>query len=147
MILKETCMHAATCEKAKGLVSGGIAPIDLVSKVNSYGLASILLAKCLGCNQAFECDTSPRLENGNFDVNVRAVWGTLVTGNGLSHLNELLAVLDSPGLSRKSFLDIEMKINNWWNEYLQADLDRAIGEEKEIAVQTGVFIKVCKFMH
>ncbi|KAH3879459.1 hypothetical protein DPMN_003362 [Dreissena polymorpha] len=139
MILKETCMHAATCEKAKGLVSGGIAPIDLVSEVNSYGLASILLAKCLGCNQAFKFDTSPRLESGNFDVNVRAVWGTLVTGNGLSHLNELLAVLDSPGLSRKSFLDIEMKINNWWNEYLQADLDRAIEEEKEIAVKNGSF--------
>ncbi|KAH3708354.1 hypothetical protein DPMN_067803 [Dreissena polymorpha] len=127
MILTETCMHAAKCEKAKELVTGGIAPIDLVSEVNSYGLASIVLAKCLGCNQAFKFDTSPRLKSGNFDVNIRAVWGTLVTGNGLSHLNELLDVLDSPGLSRRSFLDIKLKINDWWNKYLQADLDRAIG--------------------
>ncbi|KAH3815326.1 hypothetical protein DPMN_143848 [Dreissena polymorpha] len=79
MILKETCMHAATCEKAKALVTGGISLTDLVSEVNSYGLVSIFLAKYLGCNQAFKFDTSPRLESGNFDVNVRDVWGTLVT--------------------------------------------------------------------
>ena len=87
--------------------------------------------------------TSPVLniikQSRHFDVNVRAVWGTIATGNGQSHLNELLGTTDSPGMNQRTFNKIENDINGWWNEVLQNDLRQAVEEEKELAIANGSF--------
>ena len=97
----------------------------------------------MGCHREINFETSPRLKidasSRHFDINVRAVWGSLVTGNGPAPLNEFLACTDSPGLNQKTFSKIESEINRWWNEQLQDDLKKAIEAEKEIAISKGSF--------
>ncbi|CAC5405810.1 unnamed protein product [Mytilus coruscus] len=85
-------------------------------------------------HQKLSFDTSPRLETNasrHFDVNVRAVWGALASGNGLAHLNEVLATLDSPTMSQNTFTTIENEISQWWKDLLQEDFSQAIAEEKK----------------
>ena len=140
-LIKDISVHSSMCAVGIEMSKNGESPIQLVSEINTYGLASVLSAKCIGCKQNFVFCTSPKLSNSlkRFDVNVRAVWGTIVTGNGLSHLNELFAVLDSPGMSHSTFSGIEKKINKWWEVVLETDLNEAIEEEKRLAVECGSF--------
>ena len=87
--------------------------------------------------------TSPTLhinrQSHHFDINVRAVWGAIATGNGQSHFNEFLATVDSPGMHQRTFNKIENDINVWWNGVLQDDLKQAVEEEKAIAIAKGSF--------
>ena len=140
----EISLHSASCKAALEYVSSnGQSPIVLISEIDNYGLASILSAKCMGCHREINFETSPRLRidttSRHFDINVRAVWGSLVTGNGQAPLNEFLACTDSPGLNQKTFTKIESDINSWWNEQLQHNLKKAIEAEKEIAISKGNF--------
>ena len=141
--VSEISLHSATCKKAIELATKGISPIELASEIDTYGLASVLSAKCNGCHREFILNTSPKLnidrQSRHFDINIRAVWGTLITGNGQAHLNKFLATTDSPGLNQKTFSKIESDINQWWNTVLQQDLEQAIEEEKQIAVSKGHF--------
>jgi hypothetical protein len=74
-----------------------------------------------------------------FGVNVRAAWGSMVTGNGPSHLNELLATLNSPGLSQPSLSAIETEISKWWHSKLEKDMLIAGQEEMRLAVERNGF--------
>uniref|UniRef100_A0A8W8IIT7 Uncharacterized protein n=1 Tax=Magallana gigas TaxID=29159 RepID=A0A8W8IIT7_MAGGI len=38
----------------------------------------------------------------------------MTTGNGPSHLNEILGTMNSPGLSSTSFTAIEKEVGEWW---------------------------------
>ena len=136
-------LHSATCHKAIDLGSKGISPIELTSEIDTFGLASVLCAKCKGCHREIQFKTSPTLnvnqKSRHFDINVRAVWGSVATGNGHSHLNEFLATTDSPGMNQRTFNKIETDINSWWNSVLQDNLKKAVVEEKEIAIAKGCF--------
>ena len=70
-------------KKTIKLATKGISPIELASEIDTYGLASILSAKCNGCHTEFILNKSPKLnidrQSKHFDINVRTVWGTLVT--------------------------------------------------------------------
>ena len=94
----------------------------------------MLCAKCKGCHREIILKTSPTLnisiKSRHFDINVRAVLGSVATGNGHSHINEFLATTDSPGMNQRTFNKIETEINSWWNTVLQEDLKKAIEEEK-----------------
>ena len=141
--VSELSMHAATCKKASELALQGQSPIILNSEIDNYGLASVLCAICKGCHREIIMKTSPVLniskQSRHFDVNVRAVWGTIATGNGQSHLNELLGTTDSPGMNQRTFNKIENDNNGWWTEVLQNDLRQAVEEEKELAIANGSF--------
>ena len=136
-------LHAATCKKAINLGSQGISPIEITSEIDNFGLASVLCAKCKGCHREIIFKTSPTLnidkKSRHFDINVRAVWGSVATGNGHSHINEFLATTDSPGMNQRTFNKIENEINCWWNTVLQEDLKNAVEEEKQIAIAKGCF--------
>ena len=141
--VSDISLHSATCKKALELGMKGISPIELVSEVDTFGLASVLATRCKGCHREILLNTSPKLNidksSRHFDINVRAVWGTLVTGNGQAHLNEFLATADSPGLTQNTFSKIESDINHWWNEVLQDELRKAVEEEKQIAISKESF--------
>ena len=130
--VSELSMHAATCKKASELALQGQSSIILNSEINNYGLASVLCAICKGCHQEIIMKTSPVLniskQSRHFDVNVRAEWGTIATGNGQNHLNELLGTTDSPEMNQRTFNKIENEINGWWNEVIQNDLRQAVEE-------------------
>ena len=59
----------------------------------------------------------------------------MVTGNGPSHLNEFMAMLNSPGLSQPSFSAIETDIGKWWHDVLLADMLAAGQEERRLAIE------------
>ncbi|XP_076081060.1 uncharacterized protein LOC143051967 [Mytilus galloprovincialis] len=99
-----------------------------------------MLAQCQGCHKKFSLDSSPKVPGSKrFDINVRAVWGSMVTGNGPSHLNEFLATLNSPGLSQPSFTAIETEIGQWWHSILEKDMLSAGQEERLLAIDRKDF--------
>ncbi|CAG2245734.1 unnamed protein product [Mytilus edulis] len=126
--------HVVFCDKARDIAVRGGNMVEIISQPANYGLATTLQARCSGCQQKLSFDTSSRLETNasrHFDVNVRAVWGALASGNGLAHLNEVLATLDSPTMSQNTFTTIENEISQWWKDLLQEDFSQAIAEEKK----------------
>ena len=95
-----------------------------------------MLAQCQGCSQKFSFDSSPKVPRSKrFDKNVRAVWGSMVIGNGPSHLNEFMATLNSPGLSQPSFSAIETDVGKWWHDVLLVDMLAAGQEERQLAIE------------
>ena len=133
-------MHACLCAEAIKVTNQGKPPITLETEVRSFGLASVMLAQCQGCHKKFSLDSSPKVPGSKrFDINVRAVWGSMVTGNGPSHLNEFLATLNSPGLSQPSFTAIETEIGQWWHSILEKDMLSAGQEERLLAIDRKDF--------
>ncbi|CAC5370712.1 unnamed protein product [Mytilus coruscus] len=83
-------------------------------------------------------ETSPKLLNvgtRHYDINVRAVWGSIVSGNGLAHLNEQLDSMDSPTMAQNTFSVIEHEINQWWKVMVEEEMSSAIDLEKKIAIE------------
>ena len=98
--ISEIALHVCLCIEAMKVASEGKPPIKLETEVICYGLASMMSAQCQRCYKTFKLDTSPRVPGSKrVDVNARAVWGSMVICNGLAHLNELMATMNSPGLS------------------------------------------------
>ncbi|VDI19230.1 Hypothetical predicted protein [Mytilus galloprovincialis] len=121
--------------EAMKVSSEGKTPIKLQTEVRSLGLASVMMAECQGCFKKFKFDTSPKVPGSKrYDVNVRAVWGSMVTGNGPAHLNELMATLNSPGLSQPTFTSIETDIGKWWHSILEREMMLAGQEERRLAI-------------
>ena len=96
-----------------------------------------------GCHQEIIMKTNQVLniskQSRHFDVNVRAVWGTVASGIGQSYLNELHGTTDSPGINQMTFNKIGNDINGRRNEVLQDDLKQAVEEEKDLAIANGSF--------
>jgi hypothetical protein len=109
----EITKHCMTCPSLQDNLQD---PIELIGEVWYQGLASIIAAKCNGCGKTFEIK-SPRMRGDKkFEVNVRAVWGQMVTGGGSSHLSEQCATLGMSGLSDAAFAVIEDEIGSWWKQ-------------------------------
>ncbi|XP_033729993.1 uncharacterized protein LOC117319268 [Pecten maximus] len=122
-------IHVANCDKVCKIVANDkkVSPVKLTSEVRTLGLASVIEAKCQGCNERFRLDTSPQIHNGqtyHHDVNVRAVWGSMVTGGGAAHLNECMATL-------------EQEIGDLWYLSVKDDLLAAGAEERRLAIEKG----------
>ena len=47
-------------------------------------------------------------------MNVRAVWGQMVTGGGSARLAETCATYGMPSMTSTTFSTIEEDIGNWW---------------------------------
>ncbi|KAJ8299476.1 hypothetical protein KUTeg_023536 [Tegillarca granosa] len=115
-------------------------PITLVKELKTNGLASVLLSQCEGYKDKFRFETSPTLPLDNsqhYDVNVRSVWVSMVTGGGVSHLNELMAKLNSPCMSQPTYSSIEQEKGDLWGDVVQEDLLAAGAEERRIAIENG----------
>ena len=85
-------IHSALCDEAKKTAEKGNSPIVLVSE-DRHGIACLLKAKCNGCGKIFQLNSSDKVDTPigkQFDINVRGVWGSMVTGGGCSSLNESL---------------------------------------------------------
>ncbi|XP_062575148.1 uncharacterized protein LOC134237079 isoform X2 [Saccostrea cucullata] len=59
------------------------------------------------------------------------------TGNGPSHLNEMLGTMNSPGLSSTSFTSIEKEIGDWWLSALESNILEAGAQERSLAIERG----------
>ena len=85
-----------------------------------------MVVRCTGCGEQLAFETSRKLpivsNRAKYDINVRAVWGSIVTGNGASHLSEIMGTMDAPSLSQPAFTQIEQDIGNWWQSMSQDEL-------------------------
>jgi hypothetical protein len=138
-------LHAMSCEKAKlGVENGTIEnPIKLISELQHNGLATVILAQCQGCQEQFKIESSKQIKTSGghkrFDINVRAVWGTMVTGRGVAQLNETLGTMGMAGMSQTTFSTIEQEIAVWWKSVLDADMLEAGAEERRCAIERDDF--------
>ncbi|CAC5394164.1 unnamed protein product [Mytilus coruscus] len=135
-------IHSIPCERAVEISSKGISPYTDLTEMKSYGIACILAVKCKGCSFIHTMNTSSRLQTSKdkinwFDVDVRAVCGSTVTGNGASHLNELLGTMNSPGLRQTTFSSIEEEIGKMWHTVLEEEMLAAGAEERRIAIENN----------
>lgn len=139
--IAEVTSHAASCTTCTN--SGGDA-FALVCAKNRQGLASILVARCRGCGKEFPFSTSSKvrcLPDGHvrWECNLAAVWGQMATGGGYSPLQESMATLGVPVMTKKAFIHTESVIGQWWWEMLCESMKKAGEEERQLAVQRGDF--------
>lgn len=140
--LSQIAIHMAMCKGASKIVAKGNSPISVMTEKICYGIASVFLVKCKACDTQFTLNTSPRLKtekSNHFDINVRAVWGSMVTGNGASHLNEMLGVMNCPGLKPNTFSNIENEISQWWKASLEDEMKAAGAEERRLAIEANSY--------
>lgn len=79
--------------------------IPFKEESRGHGLVRHLHFKCTMCQDVtIRATEDPK--NGS-EINIGAVWGTLATGNTYSHLEEQLACMNVPPISKTIFLQIE----------------------------------------
>ena len=118
--IMEMSTHSAIRSEAYQVVSEGKSPIILESERRN-GLSVILEARCNGCNKRFIIDNSPGMETNKGlrkEINVKAVWGSMVTGGGCSFMNELLGTMSIPDLDERKYTELETIIGVWWQREL-----------------------------
>ena len=117
--------------------------ISLVGETHKNGLASILYAKCNTCNHELSFATSQKVGGvGNrmrWEANVASVWGQMATGGGHARLEEVMALLGVPVMSKKSFIATESALDKAWLESLNETMKEAAEEEKRIAISKNCY--------
>ena len=106
------------------------------------GLASVLEVGCDSCENTSLIETSQKIEgsaeiNQRYSINVGTVWGQMATGHGGGHkpLNETMAAINVPGISKKTFIKIENQIGTSWEKILADEMLVAGNEEKKLALE------------
>ena len=76
---------------------------------------------------------------GHYDINVRAVWGSMATGNGAAHLNETLGTMNLHGLKKDIFSQIENEISDWWKKVLEVEMLAAGEAARNYAIENNIY--------
>ena len=116
------------------------------NEVYHEGLASIFEVSCDSCEEKFTMETSTKIAgskgiNKRYGVNVGAVWGQTATSGGQRKLNEMMASICIPGISKGTFIRIETQIGNKWEDILSTELQKAGEEEKRLAIERKYFFQ------
>ena len=105
--MSKLTLHSAQCKACQSLASQNKDVIKLLGEYRRDGLATILLAECLGCQKTFKLSTSSKvtLPGGlqRYVVNVKAVWDEMGCGGGASTLSERLGTMDIPSMQSRNF--------------------------------------------
>lgn len=102
---------------------------------HQHGLTSTLVFQCDFCDyKVKKCTQKPTEEN---DINIRATWATIATGNTYTPTNEILSVMNVPNMSYEKFHGIEESLGIKWKEQLSKSIKKAGEEEKNIAIKKG----------
>ncbi|KAL4221586.1 hypothetical protein ACF0H5_019843 [Mactra antiquata] len=136
-------MHSALCEKARERASVGLECVRLISERRN-GLESVFSAHCQRFCKIFKFNESDKIqsEKGQLsEINIRGVWGSMVTGSGCSPLNECLGTLGVPGLRPSEFQKTEGQIGEWWRRELMVEMKEAGEEERRHAEERGSYCK------
>ena len=137
--VSQATTHSALCESARKYAMKGESPMTLIGE-KKHGFASILSLKCNGCGKTYQIQTSKTCKTPSgdyFEINVRAVWGSMVTGGGCSSTNESLGTMGIPGISERNYSKLEEEIGDWWLKILEEDMKKAGEEERKIAIENG----------
>ena len=124
-------VHATKCEGGAVVLSGEV----------REGLASVLSTRCSTCGDTIILETAQEVEGPRgyhrWECNLAAVWGQMATGGGHSQLKETMSVLGVPVMTKKSFIQTERNIGEWWRQELQKAMAAAGQEEKRLAEERG----------
>ena len=137
----ELTTHTASCQAAQEKVLCNEPAITFDSETKN-GLHSILCATCRGCNATFNIESSGDFGSDDIkrkDINVRAVWGSMVTGGGCSSMTEMLGTMGIPGMSDRTYMTIEEEIGRLWKTVLEEEMINAGKEERDLAIENGEF--------
>lgn len=107
------------------------------------GLASIFTGHCSNCQHTITLETSNKVRGPKgyrrWECNLAAVWSQMVTGAGHSQLQESMSILGIPVMTKKSFMDTEKVIGEFWKSELKESMADAGREERRIAVEKGSY--------
>ncbi len=141
--LEKMLNHAATCDSCRLVALDIGKSIVLHDETSREGLASVLSASCVGCNQTFQINTSQKIKslsgNVRWQINLTSVWGQVASGGGCSKMNEFLGTAGVPGMHSATFSAIEEQIGLWWGIILEQHVVEAAAVEKEIAIWKSHF--------
>ena len=106
------------------------------------GLASIFDVKCNLCGEINKIKTSKENRSGKhgrltYDINSIAVVGSLHTGIGNTHLNNLFATMNMPTMNSKPFKSRERWKKLWKEVSAKSSCKRNMGIEREMAMLNG----------
>ena len=118
------------------------------NEVYREGMASIFEVSCYSCEEKFTMETSTKIAgskgiNKRYSVNVGAVWGQMATGGEQRKLNEMMASMGIPGMSKGTFIQIETQIGTKWEDILSTEIQKAGEEEKKASYRTKRFLSRC----
>ena len=119
-----------------------IASVVFLGKSSRYGLASVLVSQCQKYYSIFRYYTSTKLtysNNTHYTSNVQAVLGQIVTGGGAEHLEEQLACVQVPALTKVSFILLERTLGRVFEQVVEDNLLAAGKEERSLAIVQGTF--------
>ena len=128
-IVETIANHNASCANAS---------IRFLGESYRYGLASKLVFQCCKCTKKFRLESSTKVTVGkssHYAVNVGAVLGQISTGGGSAHLNEQMANVGVPALSKKTFTRIERELGKEMEEEVTCELLKAGDEERALATE------------
>ncbi|KAL4721450.1 hypothetical protein ACJJTC_013649 [Scirpophaga incertulas] len=109
--------------------------LDLVAETQN-GLQSKFTFKCRLCNSKF-CINSDNCSDNYLNINTCAVAGTIAIGAGHSQLSELMAAINLPLLSEKSYSYNHELVSRKWENVLSNSMKKAAEIEREFAISNG----------
>ncbi|KAF2889994.1 hypothetical protein ILUMI_16179, partial [Ignelater luminosus] len=104
-------------------------------KEHRRGVTSKLLFGCDTCCKILHVQTQP--ENTVETSNEALVWGSLNIGIGFSQLQELLSVLNTPTMAKKTYNRYEINVWKKWKNELCQQMKKAAEEERKLAIAEG----------
>ena len=119
--------HAASC---------GV-PISFLGESSRHGLATVFVSQCSKCHSIFRCDTSSMVthnDKSHYTTNVQAVLGQVATGGGAEHLEEQLACLQIPSVTKATFIQLERHLGTVFEQIVSDNLLAAGKEERDLAI-------------
>lgn len=128
--INELTAHTTQC-------GGGI----VLTGETKEGLASLLSSRCTKCGHEVVLGTSSKVKGPKgyqrWECNLAAVWGQMATGGGHAHLSETMSVLGVPVMAKKTFIQTEKDIGEFWHKRLADAMAEAGREEKRLAEEKG----------
>ena len=94
------------------------------------GLYSDIYFKCDMCNAVF-CISTDDHNSTKIDVNMGAVSGIVSVGGGFSKLEEILACMDIPCMSKVFYSKMHERVSDGWKETAMEKMKAAV--EKKAA--------------
>ena len=97
------------------------------------------MSQCPKCKKNFRSHTADMVvcnKENHYAPNI-AVLGQISTGGGANHLEEQLACVGVPSLSKKSFIQLERTLGTLFEEVVSQQLLSAGKEEKQQAILNG----------
>lgn len=101
----------------------------------------VLTVRCDGCRKEITLPNSSKIAciNGakQWESNLAAVWGQMITGGGFTTLRETMSVLGVPNMTKKTFVNTEWCLGSWWWKLLEESMKNSGEEEKRLANARG----------